>query len=109
MPMIGSGTIGKFRVADTEVTLLHWNVMGGGGPFRNQSRLPFLGAIDQICRDAAGAGRSFDVVAGDFNTPSRSIGFDALTAQGYTLASRAASGWRGTFPAWLPVYDIDHV
>ena len=212
MPMIGSGTIGKFGLADTEVTLLHWNVMWGGGPFRNertwaaqraemmsrdpdliilseppppdwlkrltdeigaganvvgidherrspywfrlgvcsrwpirrekgmllpggaamsvtadvrgramrllvvdgksnpfQSRLPFLGAIDQICRDAAREGRPFDVVAGDFNTPSRSIGFDALTGQGYTLASRAASGWRGTFPAWLPLYDIDHV
>jgi endonuclease/exonuclease/phosphatase family metal-dependent hydrolase len=32
-----------------------------------------------------------------------------LAAQGYALASRSSSGWRGTFPAWLPVYDIDHV
>ena len=82
-------------------------VDGKSNPF--QSRLPFLRAIAQICREAAGEGRPFDAVAGDFNTPSRSIGFDALTAQGYTLASRSAAGWRGTFPSWLPIYDIDHV
>jgi hypothetical protein len=32
MPMIGSGMIGEYGPADTEVTLLHWNVMWGGGP-----------------------------------------------------------------------------
>ena len=212
LPMIGSGTIGKYELADTEVTLLHWNVLWGGGPVRSerswaaqraeimewdpdimvlsesppadwlkqligeigpganvaridhdrrspywfrlgvcsrwpiqvekrmtlpggvamsvtadvrgrtirllvvdgqsnpfQSRLPFLAAIDKICREAAEAGHPFDAVAGDFNTPSRSIGFDRLINQGYTLASRSASGWRGTFPSWLPIYDIDHV
>ena len=212
MPMIGSGAIGRYGPADTEVTLLHWNVMWGGGPFRSertwavqraeimecdpdliilsefpppvwlknlideigpganvigidrdrrspywfrlavcsrwpiqvekqmplpggvamsvaaevrgramrvlivdgksnpfQSRLPFLEAIAQICRQAARDGRPFDAVAGDFNTPSRSIGFDWLMDQGYTLASRSAAGWRGTFPSWVPIYDIDHV
>jgi endonuclease/exonuclease/phosphatase family metal-dependent hydrolase len=53
--------------------------------------------------------RPFDIVAGDFNTPSRSLGFDAFAAQGYALASRSAGGWRGTFPARLPIYDVDHV
>ena len=212
MPMIGSGTIGPYGPEDTEVTLLHWNVLWGGGPFRSertwaalrakimehdpdiivlsepppaawlkkfideigpganvvgidhdpgsrywfrlgvcsrwpilverrvplpggvamsvvaqvrgrsmrllivdgksnpfQSRLPFLGAIAQICHDAALEKRPFDAVAGDFNTLSRSIGFDSLTAQGFTLAGRSAAGWRGTFPSWLPIYDIDHV
>jgi endonuclease/exonuclease/phosphatase family metal-dependent hydrolase len=212
LPMIGSGAIGRYGPADTEVTLLHWNVMWGGGPFRSertwaaqraeimkrdpdliilseippadwlkkllddigpgantvgiehdrrkpywfrlgvcsrwpvqveermplpggvalsataeirgrafrllvvdgksnpfQSRLPFLEAIAQICRQAARDGRPFDAVAGDFNTPSRSIGFDWLVDQGYSLASRSAAGWRGTFPSWLPIYDIDHV
>ena len=212
MLLIGSGTIGEYSPADTEVTLLHWNVMWGGGPFRSertwaaqraeimerdpdliilsesppadwlkqlideigpdanvigidrdrrspywfrlavcsrwpirvenrttlpggvamsvsadvrgramrllvvdgksnpfQSRLPFLGAIAQICREAAGEGRPFDAVAGDFNTPSRSMGFDSLAAQGYTLAGQSTGGWRGTFPSWLPIYDIDHV
>jgi endonuclease/exonuclease/phosphatase family metal-dependent hydrolase len=212
LPMIGSGKVGEYGPTDTEVTLLHWNVLWGGGPFRSQrtwaslraeiiardpdlivlselpraewlnelvdevgpganvvgiehdprspywfrlgvcsrwpiqlekrmtlpggvamsvtaavrgramrllavdgksnpfqSRLPFLAAIARICREAVDAGRPFDVVAGDFNTPGRSIGFDWLTAQGYTLASRTAAWWRGTFPSWLPIYDIDHV
>jgi endonuclease/exonuclease/phosphatase family metal-dependent hydrolase len=212
MLLIGSGAIGKYDPEDTEVTLLHWNVMWGGGPFRSertwaaqraaimernpdfivlselppadwlkllidemgpganvvgiehdrrspywfrlgvcsrcpiqvekrmplpggvamsvaaevrgramrllivdgksnpfQSRLPFLGAIAELCREAAKEGRPFDAVAGDFNTPSRSIGFDSLMAEGYTLASRSAAGWRGTFPSWLPIYDIDHI
>jgi endonuclease/exonuclease/phosphatase family metal-dependent hydrolase len=82
-------------------------VDGRSNPFR--SRLLFLRAIADACRAAAEEGRPFDAVAGDFNTPSPSIGFDAMMAQGYALASRSARGWRGTFPSWLPIYDIDHV
>jgi endonuclease/exonuclease/phosphatase family metal-dependent hydrolase len=82
-------------------------VDGQSNPFR--SRLPFLQAISEACRAAAEDGRPFDIVAGDFNTPSRSLGFDDLVGQGYQFASQAARGWRATFPAWLPVYDIDHV
>ena len=82
-------------------------VDGQSNPFR--SRLPFLRAIADLCRAASNAGRPFDVVVGDFNTPARSLGFDSLTDLGYTLASRSAAGWRGTFPSWLPLYDIDHV
>ena len=74
-----------------------------------RSRLPFLQAIAVACREAEAAGKPFDAIAGDFNTPSRSIGFDELTALGYRLAGRSAPGWRGTFPAFLPAYDIDHV
>jgi endonuclease/exonuclease/phosphatase family metal-dependent hydrolase len=212
MPMIGSGTVGKYELADTEVTMLQWNVMWGGGPFRSlktwaaqrslirkhdpdlivlselppadwfellvnelgprasvagiehdpgsgywfrmcvcsrwpvrlekrvplpggvamsvacavrgrdvrilvvdgrsnpfASRLPVLRAVAELCRAAAEEGRPFDALAGDFNTPGRGIGFDSLTAQGYSLAGRSAAGWRGTFPSWLPLYDIDHV
>jgi endonuclease/exonuclease/phosphatase family metal-dependent hydrolase len=212
IPMIGSGAIGAYGPTDAEVTLLHWNVLWGGGPFRSEqtwaaeraeirkrdpdlvilselpraewlarlvdelgpgatvvgiehdpsspywfrigmcsrwpirlekrmplpggvamsvacevrgravrvlvvdgksnpfaSRLPFLQAIAELCRAAAREGRPFDAVAGDFNTPGRSIGFDSFLEQGYTLASRSAAGWRGTFPSFLPVYDIDHV
>jgi hypothetical protein len=82
-------------------------VDGQSNPFR--SRLPFLEAIADLCRAASAAGRPFDVVVGDFNTPARSLGFDSVMDQGYTLASRSAAGWRGTFPSWLPLYDIDHV
>jgi endonuclease/exonuclease/phosphatase family metal-dependent hydrolase len=82
-------------------------VDGVSSPFR--SRRPFLRAIAQACREAAAAGQPYDVVVGDFNTPSRALGFDDLTTQGYRLAGRSATGWRATFPAWLPLYDIDHV
>jgi endonuclease/exonuclease/phosphatase family metal-dependent hydrolase len=82
-------------------------VDGVSAPTR--SRLPFLRAVAATCRGAAAEGRPFDLVLGDFNTPSRSLGFDELEALGYRLAGRSARGWRATFPAWLPVYDIDHV
>jgi endonuclease/exonuclease/phosphatase family metal-dependent hydrolase len=82
-------------------------VDGQSSPFR--SRLPFLRAVAEACREAATEGRPYDFVLGDFNTPSRSLGFDELTALDYRLASRSAHGWRATFPAMLPVYDIDHV
>jgi endonuclease/exonuclease/phosphatase family metal-dependent hydrolase len=82
-------------------------VDGQSNPFR--SRLPFLVAITDLCSAASAAGRPFDLVVGDFNTPARSLGFDAMMDQGYTLASKSDAGWRGTFPSWLPLYDIDHV
>ena len=70
---------------------------------------PSCAAIAAACREADASGQPFDLVLGDFNTPSRSLGFDELEALGYRLAGRSTRGWRGTFPAWLPVYDIDHV
>jgi endonuclease/exonuclease/phosphatase family metal-dependent hydrolase len=82
-------------------------VDGKSNPFI--SRLPFLEGIVATCRTARDAGRPFDVVVGDFNTPSRSLGFDRLVEEGFTLASRSTAGWRATFPSWLPIYDIDHV
>ena len=51
----------------------------------------------------------YNVILGDFNTPSRSLGFPELERLEYRLTGRSSSGLRGTFPAWLPVYDIDHV
>lgn len=72
-------------------------------------RGPFLADVARLCRAAKEAGEPFDVVAGDFNSVSRSRGFDALSEMGYDLAARSARGWRGTFPSFAPLYDIDHV
>lgn len=95
-------------VADLDGRELRLLVVDGlSSPVR--PRLPFLAAIAESCRHARASGHPFDLVLGDFNTPSRSLGFDELEALGYTLAGRSAPGWRATFPAWLPVYDIDHV
>jgi endonuclease/exonuclease/phosphatase family metal-dependent hydrolase len=82
---------------------------GVSDPFR--PRGPFLEAVAEACRTAAAGGRPFDAVLGDFNAPARCLGFDDLAAQGFRLASKAAGRWhwRGTFPSWLPLYDIDHV
>ena len=75
------------------------------------SRTPTLHEIANICHDSHARGKPIDLVAGDMNSLSRSIGFDALAVagEGYELASTRASGWRGTFPSWCPLYDIDHI
>ena len=75
-------------------------------------RTPLLAAVARACDDAARAGEPIDVIAGDFNAVSRSVGFDLVrgSGDGYALASEhAGGGWRGTFPSFLPLYDIDHV
>jgi endonuclease/exonuclease/phosphatase family metal-dependent hydrolase len=106
LPLPGGMGIGV--VADIEGRLIRMLVVDGiSSPFR--SRLPFLRAIARACEEADATGRPFDLVLGDFNTPSRSLGFDELDALGYRLAGRSARGWRATFPSWLPIYDIDHV
>jgi endonuclease/exonuclease/phosphatase (EEP) superfamily protein YafD len=66
------------------------------------SRTPLLDAVAKRAADV-------DIIAGDFNAVSRSVGFDAIRSAGFALASRTARGWRGTYPAKLPLYDIDHV
>lgn len=67
--------------------------------------------VARLLKDEAAAGNPIDVVAGDFNTPARSVGFDEIedAAEGYALASRHSGGWRATWPAPLPLWDIDHV
>jgi endonuclease/exonuclease/phosphatase (EEP) superfamily protein YafD len=74
-------------------------------------RVPFLNDVAELCRRGEAEGKPIDVLAGDFNTPSRSVGFDAFAevAGGYRLGSQAQRGWRGTFPTELPLLDIDHV
>ena len=76
-----------------------------------QLRTPFLLDVSTACEQARREGEPFDLVVGDFNAVSRSLGFDALqtAADGFTLASNSSTGWRGTWPMPLPVYDIEHV
>jgi endonuclease/exonuclease/phosphatase family metal-dependent hydrolase len=50
-----------------------------------------------------------DVVAGDFNATSLSTGFDALARLGYRDANTRGLGLRATWPAAVPIYDIDHL
>lgn len=72
-------------------------------------RIPRLRAVSDICRDARASFEPIHVVAGDFNALGSSLGFDAMRDGGYALVSRSTRGWRGTWPAICPLYDIDHV
>jgi endonuclease/exonuclease/phosphatase (EEP) superfamily protein YafD len=73
------------------------------------SRPDMLNAVTEVIRTQRDKGEPIDILAGDFNTPIRSIGFEGFWENGYRLASRAARGWRATFPAEYPLLDIDHV
>ena len=102
------GGVALAVAAETDLGRLRVLVVDGqSNPFR--SRTPFLEDVARLCRAAEAAGEPFDLVAGDFNSLSQSVGFDALRGAGYGLASAASPTWRGTFPAFAPVYDIDHV
>ena len=74
-------------------------------------RTPFLEDVARACDVASIEGRPFDVVVGDFNALGRSVGFDAVRGAGggYKRGSDYCRGWRATWPAPLPVFDIDHV
>lgn len=72
-------------------------------------RAPLLNAVADLLRQCEVAGRPVDVVAGDFNCIPSNSGFEAIGDAGFTLAAAETSGWRGTFPSILPLYDIDHV
>jgi len=74
-------------------------------------RTPLLDDVAAVCRDYESRGLRIDVICGDFNAMSRSVGFDSFPtlSGGYRLASDRASEWRATYRAGIPLYDIDHV
>jgi hypothetical protein len=76
-----------------------------------QLRTFLLKDIQQIVIDKYKKGQAVDFIIGDFNAVSRSIGFDPYYSMtgGYQLASKVAMIWRGTWPAFLPIFDIDHI
>jgi endonuclease/exonuclease/phosphatase family metal-dependent hydrolase len=82
-------------------------VDGESDPTRDRGEM--LRDVADIVRIEARAGTPIDVLAGDFNAPSRSQGFDQIWNQGYQLAAASSRSWRATFPMLLPLLDIDHV
>jgi len=70
-----------------------------------------LADIVELCRRGHDRGEAIDGVMGDFNTSASSVAFEHLIQPvgDYRAASLSAKGWRGTWPAWCPMYDIDHV
>jgi endonuclease/exonuclease/phosphatase (EEP) superfamily protein YafD len=55
---------------------------------------------------AAGTGR---ILMGDFNTPRDSTWFAAYQGIYSNAFDQSGAGWRKTWPAVLPVLDIDHI
>lgn len=80
-------------------------------PILPRSRNPLLTSIVQAVESNHARGQPIDIIAGDFNAISLSIGFDAFAyvGGGYNLASKFSRGWRGTWRSSLPLLDIDHV
>jgi endonuclease/exonuclease/phosphatase (EEP) superfamily protein YafD len=74
-------------------------------------RTPLLTDIIKAVIDSDQQGQPVDMIIGDFNAVSRSVSFDSYStaAGGYQLASKNARVWRGTWPFFLPLYDIDHI
>jgi endonuclease/exonuclease/phosphatase (EEP) superfamily protein YafD len=76
-------------------------------------RSPSIRQAAQLVEARARSAAPVDIVLGDFNTPARFLGFDALAAAGggYRLASLWSGHWRGTWPASVrpPFFDIDHI
>ncbi len=74
-------------------------------------RTPMLAGIVQTIEENEAKGQPIDIIAGDFNAISRSMGFDAFAhvGGGYHLASKFSRDWRGTWKSYLPLYDLDHV
>ncbi|HEC85770.1 MAG TPA: endonuclease/exonuclease/phosphatase family protein [Thioploca sp.] len=72
-------------------------------------RTPLLTDIIQAAIDSDKQGQPVDMIVGDFNAVSRSVGFDtyATAAGGYQLAGKATHGWRGTWPSISPMFDFD--
>jgi endonuclease/exonuclease/phosphatase (EEP) superfamily protein YafD len=74
-------------------------------------RTPMLTEIAQTLVAYQKRGQAIDLIAGDFNAISLSLGFDAFAQAGggFHLASKFSLDWRGTWKAYLPLYDLDHV
>jgi endonuclease/exonuclease/phosphatase family metal-dependent hydrolase len=76
-------------------------------------RTPSIRQAAKLIEDRARAGEPIDLVLGDFNTPARLLGFDALQAAagGFRRASLWSGQWQGTWPSFVPFspLDIDHV
>ncbi len=98
-------------VVNSDVGPLRLLVVDGRSNVLNASRTPMLNDLAALCLEGAKQGKPIDVLVGDFNTPGRCVGFDqfATLAGGYDLGARYSRGWKATWPAVCPLYDIDHV
>ena len=106
-----TGHAALFEVALAPRTLRILMVDLQSEPFLPRS--PAIAEIARIVDDLAATDAPVDVVAGDFNTPGRFLGFDALSeaGHGYRRAAMWSGQWRATWPSRVPLssLDIDHL
>jgi endonuclease/exonuclease/phosphatase (EEP) superfamily protein YafD len=67
---------------------------------------PFIQSPQLLRPPPSGTGR---VLMGDFNTPRDSTWFAAYEGLYTNAFDHAGQGWRGTWPSFAPVLDIDHI
>jgi len=97
-------------VATIHGQALHLLLVDGERSVR-ELKTPLLTDVIQATLNNSTSRQTIDMIIGDFNAVSRSIGFDsyAIAAGGYQLAGKSTRGLRGTWPFFLPLFDIDHV
>lgn len=88
------------RLGGEEITVLQADVTP------TEPRLAPLRRLTEIAR--AHAGEKL-IVAGDFNTPRESRGFDDLRGFMSHSFEKAGTGLAETWPTWAPALSIDHV
>ena len=105
---VPNGVTQEFDVMMPDRTLRILVVDGNSAP---RWRTPFLKAVREVIQKAADNGQPYDIICGDFNSISNSVGFDDFptAGSGYNEASRTGYQYRGTFPVAYPNLDIDHV
>lgn len=95
----------KFSVLEAVVDGALWRVFIVDGVSRpTASRKDVL---DRVLSEARGGVRT--VVVGDFNTPIESALFASWEHELHHAFNEAGSGFRETWPRWVPVLTIDHV
>jgi endonuclease/exonuclease/phosphatase (EEP) superfamily protein YafD len=99
------GKISKFASLEAVIDGVTWHVFivdGASGP--TASREDVLARVLTEAR-----GKPHTVIVGDFNTPVESAFFDPWRAELHHAFDETGSGFRETWPRWIPVLTIDHV
>lgn len=95
----------KFASLEALVDGVTWRIFIVDGVSR-----PTTSREDVLSRVLADAnGHAHTVVMGDFNTPVESKLFDPWRSALHHAFNEAGSGFRETWPRWVPVLTIDHV
>ncbi len=97
----GCGTVAIVRIDSPKV--LRFLLVDGVSGINDKQPLY------EMIRSAIGEEQMIDAVLGDFNSTTRNIGFSSLQALGYREATDFDFTYRGTWPAKLPIYGIDHM